>query len=232
MSEDQKLSRRRFLSGQVFAPLMTSLSKNSPGIPGTPGTSKTPEKPRTDGASSDQPAGSALRQRHAAFPIIRPPHAVDEASFLEGCTRCEACIKACPHDAIAHAPARFRAAADTPMIDPHTAPCRACPDTPCVSACEPDVLRLDAPFAMAQASIDTQSCMAHQGSFCTVCSEHCPVPNAITTDAGKPTINPSACTGCGVCHYVCPAPQNAVLVIPIRARPTPIELNIAIGASE
>ncbi|MEQ9617094.1 MAG: 4Fe-4S binding protein [Phycisphaerales bacterium] len=173
-----------------------------------------------------------MSQRHAAFPIIRPPHAVDEASFLDECTRCEACIKSCPHDAIVHAPARFRAAAGTPMIDPHAAPCRACADTPCVSACEPNVLRLDAPFAMGSASIDTQSCLAHQGSFCTVCSEHCPVPGAISTESGKPTVNASACTGCGVCHYVCPAPQNAVLVIPNRARPTPSELNNANGAKE
>jgi len=229
MSEDPQLSRRRFLSGRVFAPLITSLTKS---VPGNPGTSTTPEKSQTDGAPTGNPAGSALRQRHAVFPIIRPPHAVDETSFLKGCTRCEACIKACPHEAIVHAPARFRAAAGTPMIDPNVSPCRACSDTPCVSACEPNVLRLDAPFAMSNASIDKQSCMAHQGSFCTVCSEHCPVPGAITTEAGKPTIHASACTGCGVCQYVCPAPQKAILVIPIRSRPTPGELNNAIGASE
>ena len=31
---------------------------------------------------------------------LRPPGAVDEAVFLERCTKCSDCIEACPHDAI------------------------------------------------------------------------------------------------------------------------------------
>jgi ferredoxin-type protein NapG len=30
-----------------------------------------------------------------------------------------------------------------------------------------------------------------------------------------------ACTGCGVCQFVCPAPHNAVLLMPVPERPVP-----------
>jgi ferredoxin-type protein NapG len=31
-------------------------------------------------------------------------------------------------------------------------------------------------------------------------------------------IDEDACVGCGVCQHVCPAPVNAVLVLPARER--------------
>ncbi|NNE42622.1 MAG: 4Fe-4S binding protein, partial [Gemmatimonadetes bacterium] len=51
-----------------------------------------------------------------------------------------------------------------------------------------------------------------------VCYERCPVEGAIPVEAGLPTVDPSACTGCGICHYVCPAPENAVAILPRRER--------------
>lgn len=56
-------------------------------------------------------------------------------------------------------------------------------------------------------------------SFCSVCSERCPVPGAIRKERGLPMVVPDVCTGCGVCHEVCPAPRNAVLLLP-RREPT------------
>ncbi len=53
-------------------------------------------------------------------------------------------------------------------------------------------------------------------SFCSVCSERCPVPGAIHRERGLPMISADACTGCGICHDVCPAPRNAVLMMPRR----------------
>lgn len=155
------------------------------------------------------------------FPVLRPPGAVEETAFLEGCTRCDECIKACPHGAIVHAPERFRGAAGTPMIDPMRSPCRMCEDFPCISACEPGVLRRDVPVKMGVARVDTTTCLAHQNSFCTVCSEHCPVEGAIEVRDGKPRIVEEACTGCGVCQHVCPAPANAILLMPVAERPLP-----------
>lgn len=62
-------------------------------------------------------------------------------------------------------------------------------------------------------------CLAYQGSFCSVCAERCPVPGAIVTELGKPRINPDLCTGCRICHDVCPAPKNAVFLIPKKPKP-------------
>ncbi len=62
-------------------------------------------------------------------------------------------------------------------------------------------------------------CLAHQGSFCSVCSERCPELGAIQTENGKPRINPDFCTGCKICHEVCPAPKNAVFLVARKPRP-------------
>lgn len=62
-------------------------------------------------------------------------------------------------------------------------------------------------------------CLAHQGSFCSVCYERCPVPGAIITEMGKPRVNPEFCIGCRICHDVCPAPKNAVFLVPRTPRP-------------
>jgi ferredoxin len=61
-------------------------------------------------------------------------------------------------------------------------------------------------------------CLAWQGSFCSVCSERCPEQGAITTEQGKPRVNPDLCTGCKVCHEVCPAPKNAVFLVARKPR--------------
>ena len=78
-----------------------------------------------------------------------------------------------------------------------------------------------APAAQPQeqvAVIQGRFCLAYT-SFCTVCSERCPVPGAMKVDKGIPMVMAETCTGCGVCHDVCPAPTNAVLVIPRRRSP-------------
>lgn len=106
------------------------------------------------------------------------------------------------------------------MIDPVQQPCWMCADFPCIAACEPQVLQLALPKRMATVKIETFSCLAWQGSFCSVCSEQCPVPGAIEVEQGKPRIAEEVCTGCGVCQHVCPAPENAILLLPLRERPT------------
>ncbi len=156
-----------------------------------------------------------IRQPPGAPTVVhRPPGAVNETAFLADCTRCGDCIRACPPDAIVLAPEKYGAAAGTPIIDPMTSPCVMCDDPPCIHACEPGVLSFDAPLKMGTASIRDPYCLAHQGTSCTVCSEQCPVEGAIEVIDGKPVIDDATCTGCGVCQYVCPAPYNAVLILP------------------
>ncbi|MBL9002382.1 MAG: 4Fe-4S dicluster domain-containing protein [Phycisphaerae bacterium] len=184
-----------------------------------PGAARPVSDPAEGEARAEPSSGRSGIGRRFALPIHRPPGAVDEVAFLAGCTKCGECATACPVGAIVFAPARFREAAGTPMIEPHTAACIMCPDTPCISACKPGVLRKDRSLKMAVATIQPMACLAYTGSFCSVCSERCPVPGAIEVTKGKPRIREDVCTGCGVCANVCPAPENAVMVLPLADRP-------------
>jgi len=211
MPDDRILSRRDLLRGRL---------RGHPVQPGADGGA-------ANAAATNarmEPVGPAAAPpgrvgRKFALPIHRPPGAVDELSFLAGCTRCNECIGACPVGAIVQAPSRFREAGGTPMIDAFASACVMCEDTPCITACKPGVLTRDQPMKMGVAWIQTMACLAHTGSFCSVCSERCPVPGAIEVSAGKPSIRVDLCTGCGVCLHVCPAPSNAVVVMPLADRP-------------
>jgi Pyruvate/2-oxoacid:ferredoxin oxidoreductase delta subunit len=67
-----------------------------------------------------------------------------------------------------------------------------------------------------KAVIQGRFCLAYRHTMCTVCFERCPVPHAIQLTAGIPQIDPAICTGCGICHSVCPAPRNAILLLPAK----------------
>ncbi len=209
------ISRRDLLRGRLFPAKPAELT------PPTQNDSPAPENViRYPTSRPDlERAAPAVTPFRRTIPVLRPPGAVDEPTFLRDCTRCDACVEACPHDAIVHAPERFREAAGTPMIDAMRSPCRMCEDFPCIDACEPGVLTDLVPPVMGTAQIKHQLCIAHQGGFCSACWERCPVEGAIGVEQGKPEIVESACTGCGVCQHVCPAPTNAVVLMPALSRP-------------
>jgi ferredoxin-type protein NapG len=201
-------SRRDFLRGRV-----------APRTPDTPRQGAGSPLPRVIAWLADPPEDAPAPPRNAAFPLLRPPGAVREETFVADCTRCARCIEACPHDAVRHAPARYRQAEGTPYIDPAKAPCRLCDDWPCIAACPEGVLSLQGAAAMGKARVQMHDCLNALGASCSVCAEQCPVPGAIELSGGRVTVREPLCTGCGVCHHVCPAPNNAVLILPARERP-------------
>ncbi len=224
MTDNEKFSRREMIRSGVLGRWIENLlgqqspahdcqrDAHEPHLSPPPISSRRyPEK------AADLPSGGPTRSR-TSIPVLRPPGAIDEPSFLAECTRCDACLEACPHDAILHAPLRLREAAGTPMIDPMRQPCWMCDDRPCIGACEPGVLQHNRDDVMGTARITEETCLAYTGSFCTVCVEQCPVDGAITMTDGKPRIIEDKCTGCGVCQYVCPAPHNAILLMPALQR--------------
>lgn len=162
-----------------------------------------------------------LRRKTVArtIPLFRPPGAIAESQFLSGCTRCGDCVTACPYGAIRKAAERFGPAVGTPIIEADTAACQMCQDFPCIASCKPGVLTHSIPPIMGTAKVTEHLCLAHHHTTCTVCSERCPVAGAITVTDGKPTVNENLCTGCGMCRYVCPAPENAILLMPAFSRP-------------
>ena len=197
MADDPRMSRRDLFRGKVFTPLREAARR---------------------GAAAGWPRPGA----DLSLTLLqRPPGAVAEGQFLASCTRCGDCVTACPPHAIQWAPPEAgEQRAGTPYIDPIHQACVMCTDTPCITACAPGVLRRELPLTMATARIDTGTCLPWQGQPCRLCIDQCPVAGAIEVDdMGRPTINPTACTGCGVCVQVCPAPRNAVRHRPISNRP-------------
>jgi len=162
----------------------------------------------------DAPAATPPAPKRPPIPVLRPPGALPEAEFLAACTRCGDCAKACPHGVLHPAHARMRGAAGTPTFDPYTAPCLMCQDVPCAAACPTEALSSERSAKMGTAQIRPLDCLAPRGG-CWTCSERCPVPWVITTEPGRvPRIDPAACTGCGVCAAVCPAPARAIMILP------------------
>lgn len=176
---------------------------------------------RTISGIAIEPVPSTATQSTTShsIPIFRPPGAIEERQFLAGCTRCNDCSMACPYQAIRPVASKFGPIAGTPTIEADTAACMMCEDFPCIAACKSGVLTGAIPPIMGTAMITAHLCLAHHGTTCTVCSERCPVQGAISVERGKPTVNEEACTGCGVCRFVCPAPENAILLMPVLYRP-------------
>jgi ferredoxin len=188
----------------------------APTAPGAPAPSaevnwNPPPKPGRYATRPDLPPAPAPTARNRPR-LHRPPGALPEAQFLAGCTRKNDCAAACPVDAITQVP--DGPAAGTPEIRASVKACISCADTPCITACGPGVLTLARGVKMGTAKIAPSACLAYRGVACTSCVDDCPVPGAMELAHGRPRIIASACTGCGVCHQVCPAPRNAVLLVP------------------
>ena len=138
---------------------------------------------------------------------IRPPGALDEVEFLSACTRCDACLKACPVNAVKTVSIHGGVGAGTPFIDPSAQACVLCPDFPCISVCEPGAL-LPLPVhevRMGVAVVDESACQTYDDRVCSLCYDACPFPEtAITIDEHFHPKVLEGCVGCGLCQQYCP----------------------------
>lgn len=90
------------------------------------------------------------------------------------------------------------------------------------SSAAPGPGRSAAPVAGMAVRVRPPLCLAWQGSFCSTCSERCPVEGVISVERGRPRVEASRCNGCGLCVQVCPAPLNALEFLPSSQQvPTP-----------
>ncbi len=155
---------------------------------------------------------------------IRPPFAVPELDFLLACTRCNACIEACPHDVVFPLAARLGAdVVNTPALDLLKKGCHLCEDWPCVNACEVNALVL--PEAeqnehitipgFASAEIDTKVCLPYSGPECGACESACPVKDALIFELEKPVIDLEHCVGCALCREACIVEDKAINIKPL-----------------
>jgi|TARA_B100001964_G_scaffold210989_1_gene245883 ferredoxin len=151
---------------------------------------------------------------------LRPPFAVKELDFLLNCTRCDKCIKACPYEVLFKLPAHHGLqVVGTPAMDLLVRGCHMCRGWPCVTACEPGVLRLPdqdrapSPEAtkLARVTINTKICLPYLGPECGACAYACPVLGALEWEDGlRPVIKQDVCTGCALCREACIVNPKAV----------------------
>lgn len=221
-STSNTASRRDFLQGRWWKFRPGSVRSEHPiRFPQPDNTNSTQKQPRSIGGINIEavaPTNMATRAVRAV-PVHRPPGAIEESQFLLGCTKCGDCIEVCPYNALVRAPDRLGSFAGTPIIEADRSACMMCEDFPCIGSCGPGVLIDSIPPIMGTARVTEHLCFAYHDQPCTTCSESCPVGGAINLVEGKPVVDENICTGCGVCRHVCPAAENAILLMPVCVRP-------------
>ncbi len=151
---------------------------------------------------------------------LRPPGAVQELAFITLCTRCDECIKVCPHTAIRGAGPDMGLALGSPIIIPKEKPCYLCDDFPCIKACKDGALIMPEKkeeVRMGLAILEKEKCISGGFINCQSCIIACPITGAVEMVEGKPVINEKLCTGCGLCENACLTVNNtcAIKVAPL-----------------
>jgi ferredoxin-type protein NapF len=154
-----------------------------------------------DGVSAQRRA--FLRARTKVRLPVRPPWAVSwskgEDAFAEACTRCDACVAACPEGIVKPGEGGF------PEIDLRISECTFC--GACAESCKSSAFDLaSTPWSLTVRATD--ACLSAQATFCRSCGEAC-AERAITFPPARggvavPRIDASTCTGCGACVSACP----------------------------
>ena len=141
----------------------------------------------------------------------RPPWALPENTFIDRCTRCNDCLKACPTQILIAGDGGY------PTLDFRRGECTFCGD--CVAACQPAALQRDgeAPPWHLKARIG-DACLPKKGVECRVCGDFCDA-RAIRFrprlgGSPLPELDPESCTGCGACIAPCPAVAITAAITP------------------
>ena len=158
--------------------------------------------------------------------VLRPPGSVPEDEFLARCTRCLACVEACPTDGLQ--PLGIEAgwaALWSPVLVPKVGGCEE-PCHNCTQVCPTHAIRHlsheEKSFArIGTARVIRDRCLAWEElKPCLVCDEVCPYDAVefitITDHKGtqrRPTVLEDKCVGCGLCEHECPVAEPRAIVI-------------------
>lgn len=132
--------------------------------------------------------------------VMRPPGNIGSA-FRETCTRCDACLAACPQAIVAKDDRGF------PVLRLDLAACTFC--GACAEACDTGALDLARIAEWPWRARISPACLSLRGVSCRACQDTCE-PEAIRFrpmlgGRAEPVLDPEHCTGCGACAAICPA---------------------------
>ena len=148
----------------------------------------------------------------------RPPGAVGEALFQALCTRCDACVDACPHGVVLRYTHDAGINAHTPVMRPDVHACVMCDDFPCAGACPEGALSLPTTktWRLGVLRLREDVCIAYLGPECGACIGLCPHGlDALKLAASRPVLDDQRCVGCGMCIPACPTSPKALELVPL-----------------
>lgn len=229
MADESKFNRRRFFR-EGLRELLKPLSKSvgplqqameqldqigMPPAPSRPTPLQVPPRPVPSGTASTR---STPARPAAPTTVLRPPGALNEADFVDTCSRCGDCVAVCPADAIKIDTATG-VAGGAPYIDVDTMPCVVCSGLHCMDACSTGAL-VPTPLVeinMGTARWDASTCLRTVDSSddaCRICLDDCPLGTAaITLQHNRIHVIDKGCIGCGICQNHCPTTPKSIVVI-------------------
>jgi MauM/NapG family ferredoxin protein len=156
--------------------------------------------------------------------LIRPPGALPESEFLQRCTRCGECLRACPTNTLQ--PDWYRAGPEG-LWAPHLNLRHAACDQNCNICGQVCPTRSIRPLSLPErvyarvgvAVILRDRCLPWaQDQRCLVCEEQCPYGAVVLQQDslhryGLPVVKADKCNGCGICEDKCPVNGDSAIVV-------------------